>query len=212
MTDIVTGQSIDITQWPGLNTAPEWSPTRQGVIAFTSNRDGNPEIYTCRIDGSGLRRLTNQRMIDTSPTWSPDGARIAYVSDRAGNPHIYIMNSDGTGSRRMTSLAKSYEDSPSWSPRGDRIAFVITSDWGFDIATCSPAGDDIVMLTFGQGSNENPSWSPDGLRIVFSSDRTGTKQLYIMNGDGSNQRPLTRKGQSFSPAWAPSVNGGDIRL
>jgi TolB protein len=212
MTDINTGQSIDITQWPGLNTAPEWSPISQEVIAFTSNRDGNPEIYTCRIDGSGLRRLTNHRLIDTSPTWSPDGSQIAYSSDRAGNPHVYVMNSDGTGSRRLTSLAKSYEDSPCWSPRGDRIAFVITSDWGFDIATSSPSGDDVVMLTFGQGSNENPSWSPDGLRIVFTSDRTGTKRLYIMNGDGSNQRPLTRKGQSFSPAWAPSVSGGDIRI
>jgi len=213
VTDIRTGRSTDITIWPGLNTTPEWSPVEPEVIAFTSARDGNAEIYTCRTDGKGIRRLTNHRRIDSSPAWSPDGSKIAFVSDRTGNPLIYIMNRDGSNQHRLTATPNAYEGSPAWSPLGDRIAFVMMSDYGFDIATASPSGEDVVVLTFGQGSNEDPHWSPDGLRIVFTSTRTtGIKRLYIMNRDGSNVRPLIKHGNGFSPAWAPAVTGDDIRV
>lgn len=210
--NITTGQSKTISNWQGLNTTPDWSPANPDVVAFTSTRDGNAEIYTCRINSRGIRRLTNHRRIDSSPSWSPDGSKIAFSSDRTGKPLIYIMKSDGTNTHRLTSTPSAYEDSPCWSPRGSRILFVIMSDYGFEIATSSPDGDDVVMLTFGQGSNEDPHWSPDGLRIVFTSSRTGSKKLYIMNWDGSNVRPLTIDGYSFSPAWAPAVSGNDIRV
>ncbi len=213
MTDINTGQSVDISQWSGLNTTPDWSPIHPGVIAFTSSRDGNAEVYTCRTDGKDVRRLTNNRRIDSSPAWSPDGSKIAFVSDRTGNPLIYVMNSDGSGQHRLTATPNAYEGSPAWSPQGDRLAFVMMSDYGFDIATCASDGSDVVALTFAQGSNENPSWSPDGLRIVFMSTRvTGTRRLYVMNRDGSGIRLITKNGDNFSPAWGPAVSGNDVRI
>jgi hypothetical protein len=47
------------------------------VIAFTSNRDGNQEIYTMNADGSNLQRLTKDdtNAFDRYPTWSPNGER-----------------------------------------------------------------------------------------------------------------------------------------
>src|SRR5689334_19079267 len=55
-----------------------------GKIAFTSQRDGNPEIYVMNADGSGQTRLTNNPRGDEFPAWSPDGTKIAFasVSDR----------------------------------------------------------------------------------------------------------------------------------
>ena len=212
MININAGQSVDISQGTKFNTTPAWSPVQRDVIAFTSSRDGNAEIYTYRISGREIRRLTNNPRIDSSPSWSPDGSKMAFTSDRTGNPLVYIMNSDGSNPHRLTSTPNAYEDSPCWSPRGDRIAFVMMSDYGFDIAITSPSGADVFMLTYGQGSNENPHWSPDGLRIVFSSDRTGIKNLYIMNWDGSNVRNLTIDGINYSPAWAPANSGNEIRL
>ncbi len=138
--------------------------------------------------------------------------KIAFTSDRSGLPKIYVMKSDGTKVRRLTGALDTYEDSPCWSPRGDFIAYVIMSDYGFDIATVNPSCDDMVMLTYGRGSNENPRWSPDGLKIVFTSNRLGGKNLFIMDWDGSDIRPLTKNGNSFSPAWAPTASGDDIRV
>src|SRR5216117_1165506 len=44
-----------------------------GKIAFTSDRDGNPEIYVMNADGTEQVRLTNNPGLDDFPTWSPDG-------------------------------------------------------------------------------------------------------------------------------------------
>ncbi len=212
MININTGQNQNISNWSGLNSSPAWSPLNPDLIAFSSTRDGNSEIYSCRTDGKNIGRLTNHYKIDSSPSWSPDCKQIAFTSDRIGQPNIYIMNSDGSNTHRLTSNINAYEDSPCWSPRGDRIAFVILHDSSFDIATTSPSGEDTVILTFGEGSNENPRWSPDGLKIVFSSTRLGGKNLFIMNWDGSNVRPLTKDNNSFSPAWSPVTTGNDIRI
>src|SRR5947207_8236514 len=48
---------------------------RNGKIAFTSNRDGNYQIYMMDADGSNQTRLTNNPY-DISPKWSPDGTKI----------------------------------------------------------------------------------------------------------------------------------------
>lgn len=211
--NVSTGQSSDITRSMGLNSTPAWSPVDPNKIAFTSSRDGNPEIYTCNINGKEVRRITNHPRIDTSPSWSPDGSQMAFVSDRTGTPLVYIMNSDGSNSHRLTPTPKSYEDSPSWSPRGDKIVFVSLSDYNsFDIATVSASGEGVVIITYGEGSNEDPCWSPDGLRMVFTSTRTGSRMLYIMNSDGSQARPLIPNGDCFSAAWSYPANGNDIRV
>ena len=52
----------------------------------------------------------------------------------------------------------------------------------------------IRRLTSGQSNNEEPSWSPDGRHIAFTSDRGGTKQIFIMNADGARQRAVTSTG------------------
>ena len=61
-------------------------PGGNGLIAFTSSRDGDVEIYLMNPDGTGQRRLTNSPGSDSQPSWSPDGTRIAFTSLRDGNP------------------------------------------------------------------------------------------------------------------------------
>ena len=63
----------------------------QAQIAFSSNMDGNWEIYVMSINGKNQRRLTNNRHDDWSPSWSPDGKRIVLSSERDGNREIYVM-------------------------------------------------------------------------------------------------------------------------
>ncbi|MBI2914114.1 MAG: PD40 domain-containing protein [Chloroflexi bacterium] len=85
-------------------------------IAFTTNRDGNDEIYVMNADGSDLQRVTDSDSGDTNPTWSPDGNWIAFSSNRDGQFAIYIVQADGTGLFKITDN-KANDSQPAWSPR-----------------------------------------------------------------------------------------------
>ena len=50
---------------------PSPSAAPAGKIAFTSDRDGNDEVYVMNADGSGLARLTSEKAVDKDPVWSP---------------------------------------------------------------------------------------------------------------------------------------------
>jgi TolB protein len=200
ISNIFQGTQEDLTKDQGENWLPSFSPDGTRV-AFSSTRDGNPEIYIANRDGSNVRRITDNRAIDTSPTWSPSGAQIAFVSDRSGSPQIYVIGTDLTGLRKITS--EPYCDRPTWSPPPyNEIAFASRTGPGLDIKVMDLATNTVRQLTFGEGSNESPSWSPNGRHLAFSSTRAGKTQIFTMSRDGKNVRQVTRSGNNYEPDWS----------
>jgi TolB protein len=181
------------------NYLPAWSPDGSR-IAFTSNRDGNPEIYVMNRDGSNLHRLTNNPAIDVTPTWSPTGNQIAWVSDRTGTPKIYVMNADGTGQRMIIS---DYCDRPTWSATPfNEIAYAAKTGPGYDIKIYDVASGESKKITDGIGSNESPAFSPNGRHIAFTSTRSGKSEIFTVDRDGNNLRQITREGNNKFPNWS----------
>jgi Tol biopolymer transport system component len=176
-------------------------------IAFTSERDGNSEIYVMRADGTGLTRLTNTLDHESQPAWSPDGARIVYVRDVVGSPMeqpgMYIMNADGSSQRRLASDPN--DRSPTWSPDGAKIAFVRYSE------ELAPYNQIMVMNADGTGVARldqhlweygSPDWSRDGSRIAFIGYYEDTPpSLGVMNNDGTGER-IIADGCLSQPAWS----------
>jgi TolB protein len=68
---------------------------------FTSERDGNSEIYTMRPDGSRQTRITNSAAQDYFPSFTTDGRHIVWESGRSGNQDVWIMDSDGGSPRQL---------------------------------------------------------------------------------------------------------------
>src|SRR5215831_12829264 len=87
-TMIFFSATISVAQTPTLRA--------NGKIAFTSDRDGNREIYVMNADGTNQVRLTNNSVVDDGPAWSPDGTKIAFFCERpSGGFAICVMNEDG---------------------------------------------------------------------------------------------------------------------
>jgi Tol biopolymer transport system component len=159
---------MNLTQNEADDTDFSWSPDGTQLV-FSSNRDGNLEIYVVNSDGSEPRNLTQNGAVDSHPDWSSDGARIVFYSNRdSRSEHIYIMNADGTGVQQLTSSP--YDDwHPVWLPDGGRIAFVSFRNHGggdseiyvIDLAAGPEAdGNEPRRLTRSPSHDENPAWRP----------------------------------------------------
>ena len=70
---------------------PAWSPDGKW-IAFSSSRNGPPNLWLIKPDGQDAVQLTQNSMAQTSPTWSPDGQEIAYVSAESGRMQLMTLN------------------------------------------------------------------------------------------------------------------------
>ena len=187
----------------GQNWLPAWSPDGQKVC-FGSTRGGGPsQLYVMNKDGSGLRRLTDDRWVNTTPTWSPSGNQIAFVSDRTGNPQIYVINADGVGQAQRISTAESYADKPSWSPPPyNEIAYTARTGPGNDIKIIDMATRQVRQITFGEGTNESPTWAPNGRHFAFMSTRSGKEQVFTIDRLGKGLKQITKIGNNQQPDWS----------
>jgi TolB protein len=173
-----------------------------GQITFVMNREGNTDIYQIGMNGGSLRRLTEGRSIEVSPTWSPDGRRLAFASDRTGSPQIYVWD-QGSGETRRLTFEGDYNTSPAWSPTGEWIAFAARAGDNIDIYLIDPGSLYTVPLITHPRSDEDPAWSPDGRKLAFTSSRRGRKEVYSVDLDGRNLLRLTENfGNSSNPAWS----------
>lgn len=208
ITENGTGRKL-ISGFQGLNSMARYSPDGKS-LAIVLSKDGNPELYLLTPSGKIVRRITFNKRIDSAPSWSQSNRDLVFISDRSGTPQLYVTDIDGVNVRRLV-YGNVYSDSPEWSPTGERIAYVSRMQKGeFNIFTTDVSGNYQQQLTKGTKRNENPSWSPDGRFLVFVSTRNGKSQLFVMNNDGSNQRPLFPgefgdqfKGEIHTPSWSP---------
>jgi len=182
---------------PGTYNA-EATISAGGAVVFTSTRDGDLDLYSMRLDGSGLRRLTRTVGYDGGAFFSADGERIVFRASRPtgeaevaeyrrllgrklvrpGKLEIFTMNADGTGERQVTRLgAASF--APFFHPDGRRILFA--SNVGdprgrnFDIYLVNDDGTGLERITTSDAFDGFPMFSPDGKRLVFASNRNGTR-------------------------------------
>jgi Tol biopolymer transport system component len=167
---------------------PTWSPDGS-KIAFTSTR---------ALDGSDATNAPNS-------TWN-----------------IWVMKADGSSQEPLTKITAATADSVGpapWSPDGTKVLFsseraldgsdaadLVNSNITSNIWVVNPDGSGATPLTkltgFAGASSFSPIWSPGGSKIVFASGRAldgsnaatsnGTRNIWVMNADGSGAIPLTK--------------------
>lgn len=194
-----------------LQTAPEGSfepsVSPDGTqVAFASSRDGDPEIYVMKADGTDVRRLTFFHKEDWAPQWSPDGRFIAFLSNRENRTRVFVMHPDGSGTRAVSGTVETGEERElAWSPDSRALAFVGRQPSGQTrIWKVAMDGSAPVALTRGKHIDDQPAWSPDGKYLVHASDRDRNVDLFLVRADGSGSTRLTQApGADWLPRWLP---------
>jgi Tol biopolymer transport system component len=184
---------------------------RGGRIAFARDVGFQFEVFTVAPDGTGLRRLTRNRVYDTEPKWSPEGRRLLSF----GVTGIEIRDTKGTVLRR---LPRACCMEGRWSRDGRLIAYL-------EFACDDPdaRGDPFcahlwIVRSDGTGRrrrlvtanvdatgdiDRRYAWAPDGRRLVYAA--FDPNALLIVNVATGATRILggTRRVGAGQPNWSP---------
>lgn len=165
-------------------------------IVFTSQRNGDLDIYSMNIDGSGLSQLTNELGYDGGPFFSWDNKKIVYRSYHPktseeitryqtlldqeliepGIFQIWIMDADGKNKRQVTNNQFA-NFAPFFHPDNKRIIFCSSLNStdarkpDFNLWMIGEDGTNLEQITFFNGFDGFPMFSRDGKKLVFASNR-----------------------------------------
>jgi Tol biopolymer transport system component len=139
---------------------PDYAPDGR-KLAFVSDRNFAPGIYTMSADGSKQKKSNRGLGVAfASPGWSPDGSRITFTSDQEGGHDVYVMRANGAGQQRLTVNGLPTDSGPVFSPDGAQIAFQTNRDGNSEIYAMSPNGEDQINLTNDPAGDFTPDWQP----------------------------------------------------
>lgn len=189
-----------LTQTAGYEA--ESTICHDGSVIFTSDRDGDLELYRMNIDGTGLKRLTFAPGYDGGAFFSEDCQRIVWRSARPRNGaeleemrsllrqhlvrptrmELWTANADGTGAHAVTDFNVA-SFAPFFYPKSlagasDR-RIIFSSNYPdargreFDLWGINSDGTDLERITFSADFDGFPIFSPDGKKLAFSSNRGG---------------------------------------
>ena len=128
------------------------------VVDTVETRTGR-EVYVSDYDGANQMRVTSNRRLNITPSWSPDARSIAYSSYTRVQPQIIISNVY-QGTRETLSDEKTGDYLPQFSPDGARIAFMSQRDGNSEIYVMSRNGSGVRRLTNNASIDSTPTWSP----------------------------------------------------
>lgn len=206
--NLATGIRKIIANFPGINSAPNWSPNDKFMAMSLSGSDtsAQADLFVMNLQTQQLIRYTNYGD-NTSPAWSPDGKMLAFNSDQGGSPQIYVYNFTTKQINRVSyNGANNY--APIFTPDGKNLIIMSQQHAGGPIrlATLNLATNAMNIITTGQ-LDKSPSISPNGDMIVYANYDSPRGILAETSLDGTVQLKLpATSGNVQSPAWSPFLN------
>jgi Tol biopolymer transport system component/predicted Ser/Thr protein kinase len=209
--DVDSGDSRPASQAvpEGLGEAfPSWSPdgkslafVRDGIHAGTTIvvvplRDGAERTYPADTFGG--------------VSWTPDSTRLLFPSPQGQiGGHLAELNLL-TGNVRSLGVAGERALYPAVAPSGASVAYSHRSTdsniWScrISVAASSPERPPVPAI-LSTWDEDSPAFSPDGHLVAFSSNRSGSYEIWVSEPNGAAARQITRFGRSLagSPSWSP---------
>ncbi|PIS08789.1 hypothetical protein COT75_04885 [Candidatus Beckwithbacteria bacterium CG10_big_fil_rev_8_21_14_0_10_34_10] len=175
------------------------SETQEEKIIFSSNRDGDDEIYMMNLDGSDVKQLTDNSLADKEAHLSPDGETIVFNRQNSQNSwDLWIMDINGSNEEKLIDLNFSNSLKADFSPDGNKIVY--TSAQGelsiLDLNNTTNS----VLLTKLQATDSH--WSSDN-KIYFTSYKSVSSGNDIWRIDPNDP------GDESTLEWIGGTDGDD---
>ena len=178
-------------------------------IAFSSDREGNMDVFLIPAGGGQAKKLTNHSSDDTVVGWSSDSRSVLFVANRGEDfmPHLYLVSTEG-GMPWKAGTDMGVQGS--YSPDGQKLAYnqkaqaywrkFYRGSFQSDIMVMDVAAKKFTQVTDFDGMDSWPMWGRDGF-IYFVSDR-----------DGNGLTNIWRVSESGGKAdKVTSFKAGDVR-
>ena len=152
-------------------------------------------------DGAGhalsVRRLVDRA--DAALLAEPPGNHLHVLRERRSR-RVYLLQIE-TGQRELVGNFPGMTFAPRFSPDGQKVIMSLLRDDGnSNIFAMDLRSRTTTRLTNSNSIDTSPSYSPDGSQVVFTSDRGGQPQIYVMGADGSGQNRISFGGRQLLDA------------
>jgi Tol biopolymer transport system component len=203
--DASTGEERELRtagSWRAIARAL-WTPDG-GHLIFSARATNEPtsQLWMLAYPDGGVRRLTNDLEGYFWISLSSDGRKLVTRQQKIFS-HLWLApEGDLKNARQVTFGVRNFDgyNGLAWTP-DRRIVFSAFADNVTDLYSMSPNGGNRVKLTSNAGQdNDFPAVSNDGRYIVFTSNRTGSRQIWRADLDGRNQKQLTFDGEQKDSA------------
>ena len=145
------------------------------------------QLIIADADGENPRKVLQSDRPLMSPAWSADGKWLAYVSFERRVSAVYVQEVS-SGKRSMVSARAGINGAPAWSPDGKKLALTLSGNNGnLDIYLLDLGSQALTRLTEDPGIDTEASFAPDGSAIYFTSDRSGSPQVYKLGLTGGDR-------------------------
>ncbi len=155
-------------------------------------------------------RLTDDRQIVNGLVWTPDSREVVFSSDRGGRRSLWrISASRGAQTRRVPGTEDAVCPVVSRGPTArlayQRLVYEVNI-WHKEISPSEKTANPAAQIITSTRVQRDPQFSPDGRRIAFTSDRSGSPEIWVSDSAGSNSVQLTAFAGSRTagaPRWSP---------
>ena len=199
------GAVNEITSIEGMSFGYRLSPDGSRLVRPNvplRGRDRDLWIEDLERGGTAVRLTFGG--IHHAPIWSADGRRVIYSKGESGQENLFWRSADGSGDEERLTTGRQQHVAGSVSPDGRLLAYAeATATRGFDIQLLplQPRGE--PRLFIGSPNGERwPMFSPDGKWLAYSSNMSGSFEIYLGSVTDSRRQIPVSKGGGHRPLWS----------
>jgi eukaryotic-like serine/threonine-protein kinase len=194
-----SGKEVGTIGPQGWFANPKVSPDGSRIAFEQTDRDGrHVDIWVLGLANGGMNRLTFGPGLNEQPVWSPDGRQIAFGSNQTSAWGVSVKNSDGSGMQNeIVPSTGGREGVWDWSPDGKYQLLLENGKTKYR----SVEDGKVTPLLDSKWDIRNGQFSPDGKWIAYSTNETGTWEIFVSPFPSGNGKWQVSRGGGEEPRW-----------